>query len=604
MAAILGISGLANSLLFKREHWPDLDEREYRISQGHDAAAALMIDGHIVAAAAEERFNRRKHSGAFPQAAMDFCLRQAGIKLKDVSEIAHAFNYAPYEEIYSLDPVSGQLFDEVFSREALLDQLAEYAPDFPEENVHQVSHHLCHAVSACLVSGWDECLTVVIDAMGETQGASIYRYRGPLAASRSDGRPDSACLSRNGSLERLGQIAANDSIGILYSLVTLHLGFDFNSDEYKIMGLAPYGDPQRYEARFGEMIELRPGGAIRIPILRLNSTRDERENYLKTREWLDARLIPRREPDGEITQDHRDVAASLQACLNRVVQHICGHYAGVTGLRRLAMAGGVALNCTANGLLLRSGLFDEIFVQPAAGDDGAALGAALFRASLRGPLEGRRMPAPLLGPAYDEAAMAAAIGDFAGRINMQRFGDFAEVAQAAAERIGRGEVIGWYRGRMEFGPRALGNRSILADPGHPEMRDRINAMVKMREAFRPFAPAVSIEEVDRWFEVAARTRLPYMIATVMVRPGYRAQLPAITHVDGSARVQTVAGEDNPDFHRLLRAVGALTGREMVLNTSFNVKGQPIVNTPREAIETFLGTGIDCLFLGDMLVTRA
>lgn len=585
MTAILGISGLANSLRFKRENWPYLDEREYRISQGYDAAAALIVDGRIVAAAAEERFNRQKHSGAFPREAAAFCLRQAGIGLSDVSEIAHAFNYEPFEEIYSLDPVSERLFAEVFSKEAFLDGVEEFAPDFPLENVHQVSHHLCHAASACFASGWDECLTVVIDAMGETQGASIFH-------------------ARNGELRRLGQISASDSIGILYSLITLHLGFDFNSDEYKIMGLAPYGDPRRYQAAFDEMVEYRPAGAVRIPILRLNRTRDERENYLKTREWLADRLIPAREPDGEITQAHRDLAAALQDCLNRVVRHICSHYTEQTGLRRLAMAGGVALNCTANGLLMRSGLFDEIFVQPAAGDDGAALGAALFRASLRGLPERRRMPTPFLGPAYDRTAIEAALADFSGRVSVRRFDDFRGVAKAAAERIRDGEVLGWYRGRMEFGPRALGNRSILADPGRPEMRDRVNAMVKLREAFRPFAPAVSIEQADRWFDLAPGTELPYMIATVMVRPQYRAALPAITHVDGSARVQTVASEDNPEFHQLLREVGSVTGREMVLNTSFNVKGQPIVNTPREAIETFLGTGIDCLFLGDALVTRA
>jgi carbamoyltransferase len=585
VAAILGISGLSNSLPFKRDHWPGLDEREYRISQGHDAAAALVVDGRIVAAAAEERFNRRKHSAAFPRAAAEYCLREAGLRTYDLAEIAHSFNYEPYEEIYSLDPVSQQLYDEVFSREALLAEVEDFAPDFPLRDVHQVRHHLSHAASACYASGWDECLTVVIDAMGETQGASIFH-------------------ARNGDLGRLGEISANDSIGILYSLVTLHLGFDFNSDEYKIMGLAPYGDPHRYAAVFDEMVEYRDCGAIRIPLLRLNHTRHERENYLKTREWLDAHLINRRDPDAEITQEHRDVAAALQACLNRTVMHICGHYAQRTGLRKLAMAGGVALNCTANGLLMRSGLFDEIFVQPAAGDDGAALGAALFRASLRGPLEHLRMPTPLLGPEYDRTAIETALSDFVDHVQVHRFDSFEGVIHAAAERIRRGEVIGWYRGRMEFGPRALGNRSILADPGHPEMRDRINAMVKMREAFRPFAPAVSIEQVDRWFDVAPRTSLPYMIATVIVRPEHRAALPAVTHVDGSARVQTVSAKDNSDFHGLLRAVGKFTGREMVLNTSFNVKGQPIVNTPREAIETFLGTGIDCLFIGNLLVTRA
>jgi len=585
MIAILGISGLSNALSFKRSHWPGLDERDYRISQGHDAAAALIVDGRIVAAAAEERFNRLKHSGAFPAKAAAFCLSQAGMRVEDLAEIAHSFNYAPYEEIYSLDPVSQELYDEVLSNHALLSRVKRFAPEFPLDKVHQVKHHLSHAASACFASGWDECLTVVIDAMGETQGTSIFH-------------------ARNGDLRRLGEISANDSIGILYSLVTLHLGFDFNSDEYKIMGLAPYGDPSHYQTIFAEMVDYRDCGALRIPILRINRTRDERENYLKTREWLDAKLIPRREPDSEITQDHRDVAAALQACLNRAVMHVCSHYAERTGLRKLAMAGGVALNCTANGLLMRSGLFDEIFVQPAAGDDGAALGAGLFRAALRGPLKRRRMPTPFLGPCYDRTAIESALAEFSDRVTLQRFDDFTELTRAAAQRIRQGQVIGWYRGRMEFGPRALGNRSILADPGHPEMRQRINAMVKMREAFRPFAPAVSIEQVDRWFEVPPGTELPFMIATAMVRPQYRATLPAVTHVDGSARVQTVAREDNREFHQLLRAVGVLTGCEMVLNTSFNVKGQPIVNTPREAIETFLGTGIDGLFLGDFLVTRS
>jgi carbamoyltransferase len=585
MAAILGISGLANSVSFKRKQWPALDEREYRISQGHDSAATLVINGRIVAAAAEERFNRRKHSGAFPQGAAAYCLREAGIGLGDLDEIAHSFNYAPFEEIYSLDPVSTQLFDEVFSKEALLAQVAAFAPDFPAVQVHQVGHHLCHAASAYFASGWDECLTVVMDAMGETQGASIYH-------------------ARAGELKRIGQIAANDSIGILYSLVTLHLGFDFNSDEYKIMGLAPYGDARRYEAIFAQIIECRPDGGVRIPILRLNRTRDERENYLTTREWLGDHLIAPRVPDSDITQDHRDVAAALQATLNRVVQHVCGHYGERTGLRRLAMAGGVALNCTANGLLMRSGRFDDIFVQPAAGDDGAALGAALFRSSLRDGMLNVRLQTPLLGPAYGHTDAELALSAFGDRITVRRFDSFDEVTREAAARIHRGEVLGWYRGRMEFGPRALGNRSILADPSHPEMRDRVNLMVKMREAFRPFAPAVAIEQVDRWFDVAPMTELPYMIATVAVREAYRAELPAVTHVDGSARVQTVSAQDNPDFHRLLNAVGEATGRQMVLNTSFNVKGQPIVNTPQEAIETFLGTGIDCLFLEDILVTRA
>ena len=580
---ILGISGLENSVGFKREKWPGLDEREYRISQGYDSAAALVVDGVTVAAAAEERFNRRKHSGDFPSEAISFCLEQAGLTLKDVDQIAHAFDYSPYLEIFSLHRVSGELYERVLSREVLLAQVRRYCPGVATELVHQVGHHRCHAASAYFTSGWDAALVVVLDAMGEAQSGSVFH-------------------GRDGSLCKIRELAANDSIGILYSLVTLHLGFDFNSDEYKIMGLAPYGDPERYGAVFSRMVECRPDGGLRIPVLRLNRTRDEREHYAASRSWLSENLIAPRNPDDPITQDHCDVAAGLQACLDRAVLHICAHFAARTGLRRLAMAGGVALNCTANGKLMRSGLFDEVYVQPAAGDDGAALGAALYQASLSG-VRNRRFPVPFLGPRYPAHEIEAAVKSFENRICVTRFDSFEDCCREAARLIQQGRVLAWYRGRMEFGPRALGNRSILADPGRPEMRDRINMMVKKREAFRPFAPAVTIEEVHRWFDVPPLTALPYMIATVDVCPEHRAALPAVTHVNGSARVQTVSATDNPEFHELLRAVGKETGREMLLNTSFNVKGQPIVNTPREAVETFLATGIDCLFLENVLVAR-
>jgi carbamoyltransferase len=249
-------------------------------------------------------------------------------------------------------------------------------------------------------------------------------------------------------------------------------------------------------------------------------------------------------------------------------------------------------------------MFDEVYVQPVSGDDGVALGAALYRASLNNDVRNARLPPPLFGPAHSAARIEADLEPFRDRVDVVRFATADETYANAASLIADGKVIAWYRGRMEYGPRALGNRSILADPGHPEMRDRINAMVKKREAFRPFAPAVSLEQVHTWFEVAPGTSAPYMISVVDVRPEHRAALPAITHVNGSARVQTVSATDNPDFHRLLKAVGKTTGREMVLNTSFNVKGQPIVNTPREAIETFLGTGIDFLFLEDIRLSAA
>jgi carbamoyltransferase len=580
----LGISGLETSVPFKKEQWPGLETREYRISQGHDSAAALVVDGELIAAAAQERFSRKKHTGDFPIDAIQFCLREAGLSIEDVAEIAHGFDYSPFRPLYSLDPDSSKLYQRVFSKEALVGQVQRCFPDFPAEKIQPVGHHLAHAASAALTSGWNECLVVVNDAMGEVQSLTVFEFR-------------------DGDLAKIREIPATDSIGILYSLVTLHLGFDFNSDEYKIMGLAPYGDPKRFRAFFEKTIELRPDGSIRIPILRLNRSREERENYLATRAYLDEHLVTRRAPDAEITQEHKDVAAGLQECLDRVVLHVCGHFGKQTGLRRIALAGGVALNCTANGKLIDSGIFDEVYIQPAAGDDGTALGAALYRASLCEEVHNERMPVPLLGPAYPFPCVEKAIQKYASRITVTPCDSLDQTCSEAAKLIAEGRVVAWYRGRMEYGPRALGNRSILADPGHPAMRDRINAMVKMREAFRPFAPACSVEQAHRWFNVAPGTQMPYMITVVDVRPEHRASLPAITHVNGSARLQTVSEENNPDFYRLLGAVGRTTGREMVLNTSFNVKGQPIVNTPEEAIETFLGTGIEFLFLENRIVTR-
>ncbi len=579
---ILGISGFENAMPFKRRQFPGRQEREYRICQGHDAAAALLIHGEIIAASAEERFDRKKHSAHFPVLAIQDCLEQAGVKLADIDEIAHAFDYSPLEKIFRIS--SADLYNEVFSRDALLRLAARDLPGFPASRFHHVNHHLAHAASAYFTSGWEECLVIVIDGMGEAQSASVYQAQG-------------------GTLTKLREISALDSIGILYSLVTLHLGFDFNSDEYKIMGLAPYGDPSRRRRFFEEAVELRPDGSIRIPLLHLNRSREEREFYTASRRYLEQRLVPARAPDDPITDEHRDIAAALQECLDNVMLHLCGHFAKATGQRKLALAGGVALNCTANGRLMRSGLFDEIYIQPAAGDDGSALGAALYRASLHDEIRNRRMPVPFYGPSHSRDEINAALTHYDGSIDVARYESLEEVCEEAAQLIAEGRVIAWYRGRMEFGPRALGHRSILADPGRPEMRGRINAMVKMREAFRPFAPAVTLEQVDRWFETAPGTEYPYMIATVDVRPEYRAQLPAITHVNGSARVQTVARRDNPEFHALLKAVGKTTGREMVLNTSFNVKGQPIVNTPREAIETFLSTGIEFLFLENVLLRR-
>jgi carbamoyltransferase len=490
---ILGISGLAKATAFKRAAFPGRDEREYRIAQGMDSAAALLVDGKLVAAAEEERFTREKHTGDFPIHAIRYCLKEAGITIDQVDELAHGFDYTPWRELYEHDPLSAALYAEVLSREALLDEVHRHLPSLADLKVHAVGHHLAHAASAAFTSGWDECLVLVNDAMGEVESLSVYDFH-------------------DGQLERLSTAGAADSIGILYSLITLHLGFDFNAEHFR-----PF---------FEQAVEHRADGSIRIPMLKLNRSREEREFYLATRAWLDEHLIPRRDPGEPVTPAHQDVAAALQECLERALLHICGHFAEKTGLRRIALAGGVALNCTANGMLMHCGLFDEVYVQPVAGDDGTALGAALYRASIAGEVRNRRMAVPLLGPRSTEHEIEAELQRFNGRVTWHRFDSLAETCASAAALIAEGHVIAWHRGRLEYGPRALGNRSILADPGHP------------------------------------------------------------------------------DFHALLLAVGQATDRQMVLNTSFNVKGQPIVNTPAEAIETFLSTGIEFLFLENFYVTRS
>lgn len=606
---IIGVSGIEGTMEFKRRHWPELEEREYRISQGHDSAAALVVDGEVVAAVAQERIARRKHTGEFPLGAIESCLAQAGLQASELDAVVHSFDYAPYRALYALDPISQELYSEVLSREAFAKRVRATLPDLPAERVGHLDHHLAHAASAYFTSGWERCMVAVIDGMGEAHGATIYS-------------------AANGRLQPVHRISAADSLGIFYSVVTLHLGFDFNSDEYKIMGLAPYGDPERHRGFFEEAVRLRADGGWEIGPLKLKGTREQRERHALPRELLARQLIAAREPESEVTDEHRDVAAGLQACLDRAILHTCGHFAAQLGMRRLALAGGVALNTTANARLLASGVVDEIYVQPAAADDGSALGAALHCAAQAKEVKNRRSPTPFYGPEHSPESIERALcsheakgwepqtaaegdadtaanrdADIDMGIEIVRLPGLAETCEAAAELIAQGEVIAWYRGRMEFGPRALGHRSILADPARPEMRDRVNAMVKMREAFRPFAPAVTVEQVDRWFQAQPGTELPYMTVNLDVRPEHRGDLPAITHVDGSARVQTVSALDNHEFHELLKAVGRRTGRELVLNTSFNVKGQAIVNTPEEAIETFLATGIGALFLHNSVVRK-
>jgi carbamoyltransferase len=586
---ILGISGLEKAAHFKRTHWPGLDDREYRMIQGMDSAAVLVVNGKLVAAAEQERFCGKKHTGDFPIDAIRYCLSHAGVSIFEIDEIAHGFDFAPHRDHFTPDELSTGIFDKVFSRNILLSQVRRDLPGYSVANVHNVSNQLAQAASAAYTSGWDECLIVVNQAMGEVESLSVYSFQ-------------------DGKFNKIHGLAISDSIGLLCSLVTLHLGFEFNSDEYKIMGLAPYGDPARFRGFFEGAVQLRPGGFIRIPMLHGNC--EERENYTATRAWLGQRLLPARAPDEPIQSIHQDVAAAMQERVERAVLHVCEHFGRKTGMRRLALAGNISLNCTAHGKLSRSTAFDEIYVQPLSAGDGAALGSALYRTSLAMEIPNKRFPVPLFGPRYNAREIETVLHRCNRKLQFKRYNSLEETCAAAAQSIAEGHVIAWSRGRMEFGPCALGNRSILADPGRPEMRERVNIAMKRSEAtlekngtFCPFASACAIEEAHRWFDIAPGAEFPYKTSTVEVRPEMRSLLPAITHLDGSTRLQTVSVESNSDFHALLVAIGETTGRQMALNTSFDAKGQPIVNGPEEAIEAFLNSGIEDLFLENFHVCR-
>jgi carbamoyltransferase len=583
---ILGISGLHRSVAYKKRRLPHLSPRHYRIVQGLDSAAALVTSEGVQAAAAEERFTREKGTGGFPARAIQFCLRSAGLSPSSVDHVAHSFSYEPLRRAYELSEseFAREQFTEVYSHEAQLQCLEEHFPDYNwSDRFVPVPHHLAHAASAFYLSGFDEALILVADGMGEFDSTTI-------------------AVGRGSDIQIVSQIFALNSLGLFYGVFTLYLGFYLALDEYKVMGLAPYGDHRRYFDQIMDLIQLECSGSYATPILHQNGTLEEKETYEGTLRLIAERLGPPRRPDEEITQRHMDIAAAVQAVLEAALLHVLRHHQAVTGQRKLCMAGGVALNCTANSLIWRSRMFDDMFVQPAAGDDGSALGAALYVQYARDPTAcDTRMPLPLWGPRYDDEEIGRALRQHP-ECKHTFFGQFDELVRDVASRLEAGQVVGWFQGAMEFGPRALGNRSILADPRRPEMRDRINQLVKKREAFRPFAPAVTAERAPDYFEIAAdEVKLfSHMLFVAQVRAAERTRFPAITHVDGSARVQTVAREENPRFWQLLQAFGDRSGVSMLLNTSFNVRGQPIVCTPEEAIDTFVDAQLDALVIGNYL----
>jgi carbamoyltransferase len=593
---VVGYSGLHYSVPFKKRLFPHLTAREYRIAQGFDSAAAILSQGHIQAAAAEERFSRQKATGAFPVQAIEYCLARAGLTAKSLDYIAHNFDYARREARVQFriraamseagHPTSAE-YDEVYAPESQIRLLDEHFPGIGwDKKFVPVAHHLAHAASTFYPSGFDEALILVTDGMGELESTTI-------------------AVGSGHEIKVIKQVKALHSLGILYGVFTLYLGFFMNLDEYKVMGLAPYGNPRRYFDRLMELVNLRADGTYTVPVLFENTTHEQRETYAGTLAVLADKFGPPREPDTELTQHHMDVAAALQAVLQTSLLHVLRHFKRETGQMNLCLAGGVALNCTANGVIHKSELFDKLFVQPAAGDDGTALGAALYVQHLQLPDARReRMTVPLWGPEFG-ADHIGEILNARSDCDVTHFDCFDDLAPIVAERLGAGQILGWFQGRMEFGPRALGSRSILATPLDPHMRDRINRLVKQREEFRPFAPAVTAEAASRYFEIEPGEEKLYahMLFVTQVRAPYRALLPAITHVDGSARVQTVACANDRRFWRLLEEFERVSGVPILVNTSFNVRGQPIVCTPTEAVETFLAAGLDALVIGDYLVTR-
>ena len=579
---IIGISGLHNSLNFKKQKFPQLSFREHLMCQGHNSAAALINSSGIVAAAAEERFVRKKGTGQFPFHAINYCLQEQKLRIEDIDFIASSFNYEPYRTAYSLLESYNQVqFQEVYSREIQLKTLFDFFPfvDWQKKFV-QVPHHLAHAASTYYLSGAKEALIMVCDGMGEAHSLTV-------------------AIGQGNEIHIIKQFPALHSMGILYGLITHFLGFDMSFDEYKVMGLAPYGNPQNTYERFMELVKLGEKGTYTIPFLLANKTTLEKETFKNSLQILSSLFGEARNPNTNITKRDMDVAAGMQLTLQTVLIHVLKYFEDSTKEKKLCMAGGVALNCVLNKAIQEKFEFEEIFIQPASGDDGSALGAALFHQIKQNPTQlHKKMGMPFWGPKFPSDSMPKLLEEY-GFYDYIHCNDFNELLELVAILISNGKVVGWFQDRMEFGPRALGNRSILADPRFSRMKEHINSIIKNRENFRPFAPAVPIEKAHIFFDLKKENQTPYkyMLITANVKNAYKDVLKAVTHIDNSARVQVVCQKDNNKFWQLLNAFEKVTGLPVLLNTSFNIAGQPIVCTPKDAIETFLNSKIDNLVVG-------
>ena len=588
----------------------------------HDSAAALVEGGRIVAAAQEERFTRRKHDSDYPANAVACCLDRAGITLDAVDRVA--FYDKPFlkferllETYVAFAPRGFRSFsmavpvwikEKLFQKDLLRRKLRTLAPEVDwDARLLFAEHHQSHAASAFYPSPFRDAVVLTMDGVGEWATTS-------------------AGIGHGNELEMVREIHFPHSLGLLYSAFTYYTGFKVNSGEYKVMGLAPYGEPKHARAILDHLIDLKPDGTFRLDL----GYFDYCTGLTMTNGRFDALFGgPARAPEEPLTQRHMDLAASVQAVTEEAVLRLTRSLREETGIPYLCLAGGVALNCVANGKVLRDGRFDDLWGQPAAGDAGGALGAALVASHrLLGeprPSAGSKgaggdaMQGAFLGPEFGPEEIRAAL-DAAGA-RYETLGDEALIA-VTVEALVAGKAVGWFQGRMEFGPRALGNRSILADARSPTMQKTLNLKIKHRESFRPFAPSVPRADVADWFEFDRDS--PYMLLVAGVKPERRrgeaetpnnalsgldrlnvprSEVPAVTHVDYSARVQTVHPETNPRYHALLEAFKAKTGCPVLVNTSFNVRGEPIVCTPADAFRCFMGTGLDCLAIGNCFLRK-
>lgn len=583
----------------------------------HDSAAALLVDGEILAAIQEERFSRRKHDAQFPVTAIGACLRQAGIKIWEVDYVvfydkpslkfrrlvATYLAYAPNGLRSFLKAMPIWVRDKLHLKARIREQLLQIAGDRSRQMppILFSAHHQSHAASAFFASPFDRAAVLCMDGVGEWATTSVW-------------------LGDGNRLDPLWQIDFPHSLGLLYSAFTYYTGFKVNSGEYKLMGLAPYGEPKYVDLIYSHLIDLKRDGTFRMD-MRYFSYAD---GSTMTNERFDSLFGgPRRKPEAEITQREMDLARSIQVVTEEIVLRLARTTRRETGAERLCLAGGVALNCVANGRLLKEGPFQDIWIQPAAGDAGGALGAALavwhqYLNRPRNPDGVDIMCGSYLGPAYDDDEITAYLDSVDAPYTwLADDAPFAEVASILAD----GNVVGWFQGAMEFGPRALGGRSIIGDPRNPAMQSMMNLKIKFRESFRPFAPSVLAEQASNWFEFDRAS--PYMVIVAPVREDKRlvpsieiatlsgieklkvarSQAPAVTHVDYTARIQTVHQESNPRYHALIESFFAITGCPMLINTSFNVRGEPIVCTPRDAYRCFMRTEMDYLVIGNLLLAK-